>query len=205
MELSPIDIIKKIESTPPYQRDIVFKSYEGLEIKGIGKLCSVGEYSLYSHVYKDNRIKNGVYVHMNTYDENNYLLYISICCYLDLEKHPKLKIINDEKIFFSGKIKKVYWNYICIIDPIFTFEENEDNFLKKDKDTLQIDVKKKDHSNQTIHINDSQVNFNAGDNHTNVKNSNTTKAPSKWYRDLIIGTIVTVVGGLILYLLTGNS
>lgn len=152
MELSPIDIYKEIKNTPLYQQDDLFKHYEGIDIKGIGSLCSIDLDSFVSYIFNEDKLENGIYVHMLTYNnEIDVSWQPTIWCYADLNKYPELKFKkNREKISFIGKIKKVQAEDIYVINPVFTFESEETSSNKNKifNSKVQLD----DTNKKEIHI-----------------------------------------------------
>lgn len=144
MELSPIEIHNKIKDTPLYQQEDLFKHYEGMDIKGIGSLCSIDLDSFNSVVFKENKFENGVYVHMLTYNkETDSFWYPTIWCYADLNVYPELKFKKKhQKILFTGKLKKVQANDIYVVNPKFTFESEYPDLIA-DEEPEKEDVEAK--------------------------------------------------------------
>ncbi|OGI60490.1 hypothetical protein A2641_03065 [Candidatus Nomurabacteria bacterium RIFCSPHIGHO2_01_FULL_37_25] len=206
MELSPVEIHKEIQKTPLYQQEDLFKHYEGIDIKGIGSLLSINLDNIASSFFKEDKLENGVYVEMLTYDkETDSLWYPTICCYADLNKYPELKFKkNKQKILFTGKLKKVYSNAIYVINPEFNFENatpDSKQLIKDDEKTESNQaLNRKIHIEKLEIINGDKVNKNKIEQHgkknkASIKNGDSESFLSKFFWH----AIAAVFGLIVIY------
>jgi hypothetical protein len=94
----PRDILKAIDSLPPFQRASAAQNYTGL------KICWFTEFSSIERIlFAENEQENhSVYLKVRGNERWDFVL---VCCDIDLNKYPELKILHaDHPIWLKGKI-----------------------------------------------------------------------------------------------------